>query len=158
MTLRKSARRRKAQAMPPSPAATGSSPAPARMTPDGSDPGAPSAEAQRTLLVMFMRGLEAGWYDDEILPIYERLNQRHREAQEERNRRALAGLRLGDQVAFPADALPKYLRGVTGKIVAFDGDDGVVVCLGRPLGRFSTGHVRSSARGVVKLAPDQAPE
>jgi hypothetical protein len=106
---------------------------------------------------MFIRGLEAGWYDDEIMPIYERLNQRHREAQEERDRRALAGLRLGDQVAFPADAVPKYLRSVTGKIVAFDGD-GVVVCLGRPLGRFSTGHVRTSPLGIVKLAPGQAPE
>jgi hypothetical protein len=31
---------------------------------------------------------------------------------------ARADLKLGDQVAFPADAVPKYLRGVTGEIVA----------------------------------------
>jgi nitrogen fixation-related uncharacterized protein len=110
------------------------------------------------VLSLFLGAVDAGQYDDKLEVILKWVNRRMSEGHEERTKRALAELRLGDRVAFSEDVTPRYLRGVTGDVVAFDGD-AVVVCLGRPLGRFRSGHIQSSPLGVVKLTAGQlAPE
>jgi hypothetical protein len=53
-------------------------------------------------------------------------------------------------VAIGAEAQPKYLRGMTGKVHEIDGEV-VVVCLGAPVGKFKSGHVRCPAELLVPL-------
>ncbi|MGH9083070.1 MAG: hypothetical protein ACRDWN_06975, partial [Acidimicrobiales bacterium] len=55
----------------------------------------------------------------------------------------LARLSVGDRVRFADTAKPQYLRGATGEIHEFY-EDLVVVCLDTHVGKFRSGHVRTS--------------
>ncbi|MGC8463180.1 MAG: hypothetical protein ACP5P9_05875 [Acidimicrobiales bacterium] len=59
----------------------------------------------------------------------------------QRKQRVLASFALHDRVRFADNAKPQYLRGATGEIHEFC-EDKIVVCPGRPLGKFTSGYVR----------------
>jgi hypothetical protein len=64
--------------------------------------------------------------------------------------RALQNITVGTRVAIGSEAQPKYLRGMTGEVHEIDGNT-VVVCLGAPVGKFKSGHVRCPAELLVPL-------
>ncbi|MDQ3678235.1 MAG: hypothetical protein M3401_15800 [Actinomycetota bacterium] len=65
---------------------------------------------------------------------------------------ALAQLCVGDEVRINHTVKPRYLHGVRGRIIDIDDRD-VTVCLHRPIGRFTSGHVRCSALALDRLSP-----
>lgn len=64
----------------------------------------------------------------------------------------LAQLCIGDEVRINHTVKPRYLHGVRGRIIDIDDRD-VTVCLHRPIGRFTSGHVRCSALALDRLNP-----
>ena len=65
---------------------------------------------------------------------------------------ALAQLCIGDEVRINHTVKPRYLHGVCGRVIAIQGHD-VTVCLHRPVGRFTSGHIRCPALGLERLNP-----
>ena len=65
---------------------------------------------------------------------------------------ALAALSVGDEVCINDTVKPKYLRGVHGRIIDLD-EDTATVCLHRPIGRFTSGHVRCPPLALDRLDP-----
>jgi len=65
---------------------------------------------------------------------------------------ALAQLCVGDEVRINHTVTPKYLRGIHGRVIDLD-DDGATVCLHRPVGRFTSGHVRCPPLALDRLGP-----
>lgn len=65
---------------------------------------------------------------------------------------ALAQLCIGDDVRINHTVKPRYLHGVCGRIIEIQGHD-ITVCLHRPVGRFTSGHLRCSALALDRLTP-----
>jgi hypothetical protein len=65
---------------------------------------------------------------------------------------ALAQLRIGDEVRINTTVKPRYLHGVCGRVIDIQGHD-VTVCMHRPVGRFTSGHIRCSALALERLDP-----
>jgi hypothetical protein len=65
---------------------------------------------------------------------------------------ALAQLCVGDEVRINTTLKPRYLHGVCGRVIDIQGHD-VTVCLHRPAGRFTSGHIRCSALALERLNP-----
>jgi hypothetical protein len=65
---------------------------------------------------------------------------------------ALAQLCIGDDVRINYTVKPRYLHGVCGRVIDIQGRD-VTVCLHRPVGRFTSGHIRCSALALERLSP-----
>lgn len=65
---------------------------------------------------------------------------------------ALAQLCIGDEVRINHTVKPRYLHGVRGRVIDIQGHD-VTVCLHRPVGRFTGGHIRCSALALDRLNP-----
>lgn len=95
---------------------------------------------------------EAGELDAELCSIAEALNGRFAELARLRAERTLAQIGIGSRVIIGADAQPKHLRGMTGEVHEIDGDV-VVVCLGGPVGKFKSGHVRCPPELLTPLIP-----
>lgn len=66
---------------------------------------------------------------------------------------ALAQLCVGDEVRLNHTVKPRYLAGICGQVIEIDDRD-VTVCLHRPIGRFTSGHVRCSALALDRLNPE----
>ena len=96
------------------------------------------------------QAIEAGALDAELTASAGALNARWEEQARQRVERALEHITVGTRVAIGAEAQPKYLRGMTGEVHEIDG--GVaVVCLGAPIGKFKSGHVRCPAELLIPL-------
>lgn len=67
---------------------------------------------------------------------------------------ALAQLCIGDEVRINHTVKPRYLHGVCGRVTDIQGHD-ITVSLHRPVGRFTSGHIRCSALALERL--NQAP-
>lgn len=63
---------------------------------------------------------------------------------------ALATLCVGDEVRINRTVKPRYLHGLVGRVIDIGGQD-VTVCLHRPVGRFTSGHIRCSALALERL-------
>jgi hypothetical protein len=96
------------------------------------------------------RAIEAGALDDELPAIAAAINARWAEHARLRVERALKHITVGTRVAIGAEAQPKYLRGMTGEVHEIDGEV-AVICLGAPVGKFKSGHVRCPAELLVPL-------
>lgn len=94
--------------------------------------------------------IEAGALDDDLRPIAAAIEARWAELARLRVGRALQNITVGTRVAIGSEAQPKYLRGMTGEVHEIDGNT-VVVCLGAPVGKFKSGHVRCPAELLVPL-------
>jgi hypothetical protein len=94
--------------------------------------------------------VRAGTHDAELAGLIDAINARTGELAKLRTAQALARLSLHRRVVISADAKPQYLRGQTGEIHEIDGDI-VVVCLDKPVGRFTSGHVRCPPGLLVPL-------
>jgi hypothetical protein len=89
----------------------------------------------------------AGELDSGLPALVEAINRRHRDIQDQRTADALAKLHIGDEVRINHDVSPQYLHGLLCEIHQID-DQHVIVCLGRPVGRFKSGHVRCPATAL----------
>ena len=96
------------------------------------------------------QAIEAGALDDELTAIAGALNARWAEQARQRVELALQNITIGTRVAIGADAQPKYLRGITGEVHEVDGEV-AVVCLGTPIGKFKSGHVRCPVELLIPL-------
>jgi hypothetical protein len=94
--------------------------------------------------------IEAGALDDELPAIAAAINARWAELARLRVEHALKHITVGARVTIGAEAQPKYLRGLTGEVHEIDGEV-AVVCLGAPIGKFKSGHVRCPAELLVPL-------
>ena len=65
---------------------------------------------------------------------------------------ALAQLCIGDEVRINHTVKPRYLHGACGRVIDIHGHD-VAVGLHRPVGRFTSGHIRCSALALERLNP-----
>jgi len=63
---------------------------------------------------------------------------------------ALAQLCVGDQVRINHTVSPKYLHGACGRVIDLD-EHTATVCLQRPVGRFTSGHVRCPPLALDRL-------
>jgi hypothetical protein len=63
---------------------------------------------------------------------------------------ALATLYVGDQVRINHTVSPKYLHGACGRVIDLD-EHTATVCLQRPVGRFTSGHVRCPPLALDRL-------
>ena len=63
---------------------------------------------------------------------------------------ALAQLCVGDQVRINHTVSPKYLHGACGRVIDVD-EHTATVCLQRPVGRFTSGHVRCPPLALDRL-------
>ena len=68
---------------------------------------------------------------------------------------ALAQLCVGDEVRINHTVTPKYLHGIRGRVIDLD-DDSATICLHRPVGRFTSGHVRCPPLALDRLQPHAA--
>jgi hypothetical protein len=96
------------------------------------------------------KAIEAGEYDDQLNAVAAAIEARWAELARLRTEQALARLRIGARVVIGSEAVPKYLRGLTGEVHDIDGDV-VVVCLAEPVGKFKSGHVRCVPELLVPL-------
>lgn len=87
--------------------------------------------------------LRRGELDNALEEIIATINHRMAVTAEQRLHAARDQFSLHDRVRFDDRVKPQYLRGEVGEISEFIGD-AVVVCLGAPLGKFKSGHVRCS--------------
>jgi hypothetical protein len=65
---------------------------------------------------------------------------------------ALAHLNVGDVVRLNHTVRPRYLQGAEGTVSRVDERD-ATICLQRPIGRFSTGHIRCPPLALDRIAP-----
>jgi hypothetical protein len=65
---------------------------------------------------------------------------------------ALAQLCVGDDVRINHTVKPKYLHGAQGRIIDLD-EHTATVCLHRPVGRFTSGHIRCPPLALDRLNP-----
>lgn len=68
---------------------------------------------------------------------------------------ALAQLCVGDQVRINHTVSPKYLHGACGRVIDLD-EHTATICLHRPVGRFTSGHVRCPPLALDRLHPHAA--
>jgi hypothetical protein len=63
---------------------------------------------------------------------------------------ALAQLCVGDDVRINHTVKPKYLHGAQGRVIDID-EHTATVCLHRPVGRFTSGHIRCPPLALDRL-------
>ena len=132
---KRSRRHRRALASPPPPARTA--------TPPPSTP-----EPERLLLDQ----IAAGDLDAHLVGIAEAVRARHELLHTINSQKALAMLTVGDHVRINHQASPRYLHGVNGIITELD-EHTAVVCVHRPIGRFTSGEIRCPPLVLDRLNP-----
>jgi hypothetical protein len=85
--------------------------------------------------------IRAGLLDDQLPALIDAINYRSRLVAEQRARQALSKLSVGARVRLRSSVRPRYLQGQYGEVHEIDGRY-AIVCLDRPVGRFTDGHVR----------------
>jgi len=128
---------------PTSPKHRAALPAPPR--PSGS---APVADPERLLL----DAIADGELDPHLSALADAINARRHLLHTVKAATALAALCVGDEVRINHSVTPKYLRGIQGRVIDLD-EDGATVCLHRPVGRFTSGHVRCPPLALDRLHP-----
>jgi hypothetical protein len=96
--------------------------------------------------------IAAGDLDDHLSALADAIHARHHLLHTVRSATALAALRVGDEVRINHTVKPRYLHGLPGRVIDIQGHD-VTVCLHRPVGRFTSGHIRCSALALERLNP-----
>ena len=92
-----------------------------------------------------------GELDDHLTALAEAVDARRRLLLTVRSATALAVLCVGDEVRINHAVSPRYLAGLQGVVIEVD-DHAATIRLPRPVGRFSTGHVRCPPLALDKLA------
>ncbi len=65
---------------------------------------------------------------------------------------ALAQLCVGDEIRINHTVKPQYLHGAHGRVIDLD-DHTAIVCLHRPIGRFTSGQIRCPPLALDRLDP-----
>lgn len=128
----------------PQPRPLASLPAPPRAA--SPPPGTP--EPERLLLDQ----IAAGELDAHLIAIAEAVHARRELLHTVNSQKALAMLSVGDRVRINHNASPRYLHGIHGVITELDGHT-AVVCVHRPVGRFSSGEIRCPPLVLDRLNP-----
>lgn len=105
------------------------------------------AQPERPLL----ERIAAGELDSRLTAIAEAIRARTELLETVASAAALAELRVGDRVRINRRAAPRYLHGVEGAVLALD-DEGAIVCVHRPVGRFKSGEIRCPPLVLERLA------
>jgi len=92
----------------------------------------------------------AGSLDTELPALIDAINTRMHELDRIQTERALARLSVGSKVVIADGVKPQYLRGHTGEVHMIE-DGHVVVCLDRPVGKFTDGHINCPPGVLVPL-------
>jgi hypothetical protein len=92
-----------------------------------------------------------GELDHSLEALADAIHARQHLLQTVRAATALATLCVGDEVRINHTVKPRYLHGVLGRVIDIEGRD-VTVCLHRPVGRFTSGHIRCSALALERLS------
>ena len=119
-------------------------PAPTRVE----TPSPHAADPERLLLDQ----IAAGELDPHLTAIAEAVRARYELLHTVNSHKALALLNVGDRVRINHQASPRYLHGVHGVIVALD-EDTALVCVHRPIGRFTSGEIRCPPLVLDRLNP-----
>jgi len=101
----------------------------------------PPAQTQPAPAEAILDQIAAGALDAHLTRIAEAIRARFDLLQAINSAKALAQLKLGDRVRINHHATPRYLHGVHGTIVHLD-NQSAVVCIHRPIGRFTSGEIR----------------
>jgi hypothetical protein len=91
-----------------------------------------------------------GELDDHLTALAEAVDARQRLLLTVRSATALAVLCVGEEVRINHAVSPRYLAGLQGTVIEVD-DHAATIRLPRPVGRFSTGHVRCPPLALDKL-------
>lgn len=108
----------------------------------------PRPEPERLLLDQ----IAAGALDPHLTAIAEAVRARYELLHTINTHKALAMLNVGDRVRINRQASPRYLHGVHGVITELN-DDIAVVCVHRPIGRFTSGEIRCPPLVLDRLNP-----
>ena len=111
----------------------------------------PTADPDRLLL----DAIADGDLDDSLHALADAIDARLHLLHTVKAASALAALCVGDEVRINHTARPQYLRGIHGRVTDLD-DDTATVCLHRPVGRFTSGHVRCPPLALDRLGPQAA--
>jgi len=113
-----------------------------------SDPPPTSGDPDRLLL----DAIADGELDHHLTALADAVSARRHLLHTVKAATALAQLCVGDEVRINHTVSPKYLHGVYGRVIDLH-DDGATVCLHRPVGRFTSGHVRCPPLALDRLRP-----
>lgn len=91
-----------------------------------------------------------GVFDQRLPALIDAINHRLRAIDDAESVAARQRLHVGDRVRHNDRVKPKYLEGHAGTIHEIH-DDYIVVCLDHPIGRFTSGHVRSHPRTLEPI-------
>lgn len=108
----------------------------------------PAGDPDRLLLDV----IADGELDHSLHAIADAVNARRHLLHTVKAATALAQLCVGDEVCINHTVSPKYLHGVLGRVIDLD-DDSATVCLHRPVGRFTSGHIRCPPLALDRLHP-----
>jgi hypothetical protein len=108
----------------------------------------PAGDPARLLL----DAIAEGELDHSLHAIADAVNARRHLLHTVKAATALAQLCVGDEVRINHTVSPKYLHGVCGRVIDLD-DDSATVCLHRPVGRFTSGHIRCPPLALDRLHP-----
>jgi len=106
----------------------------------------PTADPDRLLL----DAIADGSLDDHLATLADAINARRHLLHTVKAATALAQLCVGDEVRINHTVSPKYLHGIHGRVIDLD-DESATVCLHRPVGRFTSGHVRCPPLALERL-------
>ncbi|MGI8944921.1 MAG: hypothetical protein ACR2GL_01605 [Thermoleophilaceae bacterium] len=109
-------------------------------------PASPHLSAERSLLDAIANGA----LDDHLTALADAADARMHLLHTIHAAGALAALCVGDHVRINETVRPKYLHGSHGRIIDLD-DHTATVCLHRPIGRFTDGHVRCPPLALDRL-------
>jgi hypothetical protein len=96
--------------------------------------------------------IAAGELDAHLVAIAQAVHARHELLHTVNSQKALAMLCVGDRVRINHHASPKYLHGVHGIVTELDAHT-ALVCVHRPIGRFTSGEIRCPPLVLDRLNP-----
>ncbi len=111
-------------------------------------PASPPSAPERLLL----DEIAAGALDAHLVAIGAAVRARYELLHTVNSQKALAMLNVGDRVQINHHARPQYLNGVCGVILALE-HDSALVCVHRPIGRFTSGEIRCPPLALDRLNP-----
>jgi hypothetical protein len=115
-----------------------------------STPAAPPAPADPERLLL--DAVAAGELDHSLHALADAIHARLHLLHTVQAANALAQLCIGEEVRINHTVKPRYLHGIRGRVIDIQGHD-ITVCLHRPVGRFTSGHIRCSALALERLDP-----
>jgi hypothetical protein len=104
-------------------------------------------EPERLLLDQIADGV----LDPHLTAIAQAIRARYELLQTVSSAKALAQLTVGDAVRINHHARPRYLQGLHARVIELD-QESATICLHQPVGRFTSGQVRSPPLTLDKLS------